>query len=109
MQNGVTLDYEDALDNALVVKNITGGKKFLKLIDARSDFSITKEAQGYINEMDRKQTLARAVVKGSAFSNLMINFFSSLSKPEIATRIFTDYEEAYKWLMTYKTRHEDPL
>lgn len=102
MQEGITLDYEDALDNSLVMKNLTGGKKTLKLIDARADFSITNKAQAYIDETDLKQTIARAVVKGGSFSGMLINFFSSLSKPKVPTRIFQSYDEAYQWLLTFK-------
>jgi hypothetical protein len=70
MLDGVDLDYEDALDNALVIKNVTGGQRVLKLIDARADFSINKKAQEFINTADIKQTLARAVVRSSKWNSI---------------------------------------
>ncbi|MGE0568552.1 MAG: hypothetical protein AB7O73_11425 [Bacteroidia bacterium] len=102
MRDNVRLDYEDAIDNALVIKKLTEGKKALKLIDARLKFSMDKKARKFINEVDLKQTLARAVVKGSVVNSLLPNFFMSLSKPETPTKIFSDYNEAYKWLLEFQ-------
>ena len=102
MLEGVRLDYEDALDNGLVIKNLTAGKPTLKLIDGRLNFSMDKKAREFIRSMDTKQTIARAVVKSSRFGAIIINFFTRISKPAVPTRIFTNYEEAYNWLMGFK-------
>lgn len=102
MLKGIRLDYEDALDNALVIKRLSKEKQLLKLIDARLGFSIDKKASAFINCVDLKQTIARAVVKSSVFSRLMLAFFTKMSKPKTPTRIFSDYDKAYKWLLTYK-------
>lgn len=101
MIDGIWLDYEDAIDNALVIKRLTG-KKVLKLIDARANFGIDKRARVFINQIDKKQTIARAVIKGSSFGKLLLMFFTSLSKPATPTKIFTDYDEAYSWLQSFK-------
>ncbi len=100
------LDYEDALDNGLVIKNLSGGKPTLKLIDGRLNFSMDKKAREFIRSMDSKQTVARAVVKSSRFSAMIINFYTRISKPTIPTKIFTNYEEAYNWLMQFKVKNE---
>jgi hypothetical protein len=102
MRSQVCLDYEDAVDNALVIKKFTKGKKALKLIDARLTFSMDKKAREFVNKVDLKQTLARAVVKGSVFSSLLLSFFMTLSKPETPTKVFTDYDKAYKWLLEFQ-------
>jgi len=102
MIKSVRLDHEDALDNALVIKRLTQGNKALKLIDARLNFTMDKKARTFVNSVDLKQTIARAVVKGSAFSSLMLTFFTKLNKPKTPTKIFSDYDEAYKWLLTFK-------
>lgn len=104
MRKGVTLDHEDAIDNALVIKQLTGGKRTLKLIDARDGFTMDQKAREYIRSVDEKQTLARAVVKNSAFSRIIANFFTRLSKPKIPTRLFTDYEAAYQWLLGFNDK-----
>jgi len=38
---GVTVDAEDALDNLIVIKNLSAGKKMLKLVNARGNWSMT--------------------------------------------------------------------
>jgi hypothetical protein len=103
MTEGIHLDYLDALDNALVIKNITGGKAVLKLIDARLDWTIEEKAEKYIrsNEVIEK-TIARAVVQGSALNKVLLNFFLKLNKTKVATKNFTDYAEAYNWLLSIK-------
>jgi hypothetical protein len=106
MHANVRLDHEDAVDNALVIKSFTKGKKTLKLIDARANFSMDKKAKQFVNTIDVKQTIARAVLKGS-LSSLVLSFFTQLSKPETPTKIFSNYDEAYKWLLEFQKRIED--
>jgi hypothetical protein len=102
MLDGIQLDYEDALDNALVIKRLTGGKQVLKLIDARNGFSMDKKARDFIKGVDLKQTLARAVVVNSDLNKLVANFFTRLSKPKVPTRLFTDIDSAYEWLLQFR-------
>lgn len=102
MIKNVRVDYEDAVDNALVIKKFSEGKKVLKLIDARLVFSMDKKARSFVKSVDLKQTLARAVVKGSGPSSLLLNFFITLSKPETPTKIFSDCDKAYKWLLEFQ-------
>jgi hypothetical protein len=105
MLEGTQLDYEDALDNALVIKRLTGGKQVLKLIDARNGFSMDKKARDYIKSMDLKQTVSRAVVVNSDLNKLIANFFTRLSKPKVPTRLFTDIDSAYEWLLQFKAKN----
>jgi len=103
MHDHVIVDYEDALDNSLVIRSLTGGKKVLKLIDSRSNWSIEKKARNFIDSKDVKDnTIARAVVKSSVINSKLINFFTKLNRPHIPTKIFTDYDEAYNWLIEIK-------
>ncbi len=102
MIKNVRVDYEDAVDNALVIKKFSEGKKVLKLIDAQLGFSMDRKARSFVKSVDLKQTLARAVVKGSGLSSLLLNFFITLSKPETPTKIFSDYDKAYKWLLEFQ-------
>lgn len=99
MLEGVRVDHDDAVDNLPVVKSFTKGKKALKLIDARSRFRIEKRAREVIDSVDAKQTIARAVVKGSIITRVLLSFFTGLNKSTTPTKIFSDYDEAYKWLL----------
>jgi len=102
MFDGIRVDYEDMIDNALVIKRLTSETRFLKLIDARANFSIDKKAREFINALDAKQTIAQAVLKGSAFRRVLFCIFISLHKSKTPVKIFSDYDEAYNWLMSYK-------
>jgi hypothetical protein len=99
----VTIDYEDAIDNALVIKSLTNNAPSLKLIDMRLNCSIDKKAEKFVKSNEVKyKTIARAIIKGSVLNRLVISFFVKINKPETPTRIFTDYNEAYKWLLSMK-------
>ncbi len=99
----VRIDYEDALDNALVIKSLSNNKPILKLIDMRANCTIEKKAQKFIDSNEIKhKTIARAVIKGSLFNRILIKFFMSLNKNSTPTKIFADYDEAYTWLLNLK-------
>ncbi|HXB39928.1 MAG TPA: hypothetical protein VNZ49_05250 [Bacteroidia bacterium] len=103
MVENVHLDFDDAIDNALVIKRLTNGEPSLKLVDTRVSWTIDKKAQTFLRSNEVKEkTIARAVVKNSAFDAMLVNFFAGLSKPKVPTKIFTDYDEAYKWLLSLK-------
>ena len=99
----IRIDYEDALDNALVIKNLTNNVSALKLIDMRTNCIIEKKAQKFIDSNEIKyKTIARAVIKNSVLNSLVINFFMKLNQPETPTRFFTNYPDAYRWLLSLK-------
>ena len=99
----VRVDYEDAIDVALVIKNLGKNKPTLKLIDLRLNGVIEKKAQKLIDSKEIKQkTIARAVILGSFLSSIAKNFFMKMNKPETPTKIFTNYDEAYAWLLSIK-------
>jgi hypothetical protein len=103
MHSGVKMDYEDAIDNYLVVKNLSRGKKVLKLIDSRLPWDIDKKARRFLNQKEIKEhTIARAVVKDSAFDKILATFLVSISSSKIPVKIFTDMDEAKAWLLEMK-------
>ncbi len=104
MHKNVHVDYEDVLDNLLVIRNLSGNKRVLKLIDSRLNWTIDKKAKKYIETSDVKnKTLARAVLKGSVLNKLVSNLFMNLNEPQIPTKVFTNLDEAYNWLLKFKS------
>jgi len=100
---GAKMDYYDALDHYLVIKNLSGNEPVLKLIDSRADWSIQAKARRFLAGKEVKEkTIARAVVQYSTIKSVLLNFFNEMNKPEVPTKIFTDYDEAYAWLMKMK-------
>ncbi|MBI4946289.1 MAG: hypothetical protein HY840_07805 [Bacteroidetes bacterium] len=102
--NGVCIDMEDAIDNFLVVRNLSQEEKSIKkLIDGRADWSIDIAAKRFIAGKDvQGKTIARAVVLKSLFKRALCNYFIRLHKIKSPTKIFTDYDAAIKWLKEYK-------
>lgn len=99
---GIEMDLGDAADNFLVIKHLTEGIRCLKLIDARVNWSIDKKAQSFLAGKDVKEkTRARAIVINSSVKKLLLNFFHSMNVSQAPTKVFTDYDEAYKWLLSY--------
>jgi hypothetical protein len=97
------IDYEDALDNALVMKKLTNNKPCLKLLDSTMNWTMNKKAKTFSDSKElREKTIARAIVKGSLINSMILNFFVKLSRSGVPTKIFTNKEEAYEWLLSFK-------
>ena len=103
---GIHLDYYDALDNSLVLRNLSKNKRALKLIDARANYSIDKKARTFIASKELKEkTMARAILVNSTVKKILTNFYLHLNEPEVPAKIFTDYNEAYNWLLIQGIRN----
>ena len=102
--SGSIIDEEDALDNFLVIKNLSGGQKKLKLIDLRGKWEFTskgKKATG--KSTSAKTTIARAYIIDSFLTKLRMKFLVSAGEPKVPQMFFTDEKEAVSWLMTFKS------
>ena len=105
--NGVCIDMEDAIDNFLVVRNLSQEEKIVKLIDGRADWSMDIAAKRFIAGKDvQGKTIARAVVLKSLFKKAIYNYFIRLHKIKSPTKIFTDYDAAISWLKEHKRQLE---
>lgn len=103
MKVRVVVDVEDAIDNYLVIKDITKNKPCVRLIDIRKVFKIDKKAKIFI---DKKQTqantIARAILISNGLRKTTANFFVKFNSNLIPTKFFTNYDEAIEWLKTYQ-------
>ena len=81
----------------------TLGKEMTRvLIDMRDIKSITREAREYYaNERTCSIQRATALVVKSKVTKVMANFFMGLNKPITPAKMFTDMQEARKWLHTF--------
>jgi hypothetical protein len=97
------VDYEDALDNVLVVKTLTKGEPCLKLIDIRYQVTIEAKAQRFIDTKDvQNKTIARAVIINSSVKRVTFNFFTKFNSNQTPTKFFTCKKEAIEWLKSFK-------
>ncbi len=103
MLPNVVVDAEDALDNLLVIKNLSAGNKMLKLVDARGNWSMTPEARRVSTKhFSSETTLARAYIVDSFLTKMMLNFLRSFTEKKVPEEFFNHEEEAIAWLLSFK-------
>jgi hypothetical protein len=98
----VIVDLEDAIDNNLVIKNITKSQPCKRLIDIRKIFKIDKKAKEYIDKKQTQEnTLARAILMNNGIRRSTANFFIKFNSNKIPTKFFTEYNDAIEWLKLF--------
>jgi len=84
------------------IRDSINKEKTRVIIDMTAVFEISKEARDYFaNERTASIQRATALLIGSAVSRIIGNFFLGLNKPITPTRLFTDPQDAIKWLHTF--------
>jgi hypothetical protein len=103
MLSGSVVDVEDALDNLLVIKNLSESKRTLKLVDARGNWSITPEGKKVTQKnFTAENTIARAYIVDSYLTKMLLNFLQSFSRKEVPEEFFNHEDEAVEWLLSHK-------
>lgn len=103
MKDHRTLDEYDIININLAIRYISEGKPVLKLLDSRASWSMNKAAKERAKmEHNSNATLARAIVVSNAVAAALMSFFQSFSAFNYPQKIFTDYNEAYAWLLEQK-------
>ena len=75
--------------------------------DVRNALSIDKEARDYLSSKEGTHLLsAGAFLVSSQVEKFMGTFFIKINRPLIPTKLFTSYDEAVKWLNTFKALSE---
>ncbi|WP_114779000.1 DUF7793 family protein [Botryobacter ruber] len=64
----------------------------------------TKEARDYLANEGSELIVASAIVVNSPVIKMMANFYITVNKPQIPTRMFTDRESAMEWLSQFKKK-----
>ncbi|MBI1836470.1 MAG: hypothetical protein HYR91_04320 [Flavobacteriia bacterium] len=93
---------EEVIQGTNEVMNIVGINKYPVLFLAK-EFSVpSKESREYLAKKEAlPYSLADAYVICSFPQKLVANFYLRINKPARPTRIFTDKNEAIKWLKTF--------
>ncbi|HRG01272.1 MAG TPA: hypothetical protein PKZ75_09160 [Bacteroidia bacterium] len=103
MLNDVVVDYEDALDNFLVVKRFVKERHCCKLIDIRCKCHFEAKAKQFLDTKDvQGKTLCRALLINSSVKKITLNYFLKFNSQKVPTKFFTEYNEAISWLKSYK-------
>jgi hypothetical protein len=81
----------------------TNHKPVVVLVYNQGVVRMDKRAREYLSSGDGvKGIIAAAIVVGSPFTSFMANFFVSVNKPKMPAKVFSNEEEALKWLTRFR-------
>ncbi len=101
------VDELDVVDVHLVLRHLSGDKPAYKLLDARASWSLTSKGKERARLGDLPEnTGARAIVVSNGIKKALYRFLQEFSKKSYPQRFFTDYDEAYNWLLSVKREQE---
>lgn len=100
MKDHGKLDEYDVMNINLSIRLKTGGEPAFKLLDARASWSMDKKAKERAKlESSAAITKARAIVVSNSIKAALFKFLQSFNKQGYPQQIFTDWDEAYAWLI----------
>lgn len=103
MKDYKKLDQFDVININLAIRHKSGGTPALKLLDARSNWSMDKKAKERAKlESSASVTKARSIVVSNFIQATLYKFLQGFGKYDYPQQIFTDYDEAYNWLLSMK-------
>ncbi len=88
---------------------LAGNKTYPILTDIREMPSHSKDVRDYFANEGSESAVANAILVSSSISRILANFFLSINRPTIPTRIFTDTAKAAKWLEMFPVKHRQVL
>lgn len=98
----VYMNLEDGKENVEVFRKIGNGKLIPVLVDIRNSSGITKECRHYYASNESAMVMsAVALIVDSPLSRLIGNFMIGINKTVFPTKLFTDKNEAIKWLKSF--------
>lgn len=98
------ISLDDAIANSKAVNDLFVDAKFPLLIDSTKIKSMSREARKYLAVNDRSTHItAFAVLANSFLSMIIVNFFFKFNKTGVPARMFTNEENAIKWLKKYES------
>jgi hypothetical protein len=88
---------------------LAGDKIYPALSDIRDMPPHGKEVRHYFATEASDSVTANAILVSSSVSRVLANFFLTINKPSIPTRIFNDSAKAVKWLEMFPVKHRHVL
>jgi hypothetical protein len=84
---------------------VSKGTAYPILIDASEVQSISKEARDYFASTEGISLIqASALLLDSVMAKFLGNFFLTINKPKVPTKIFTSSDDAMVWLQQFKKK-----
>jgi hypothetical protein len=98
-----TLDIDLAKKIVALRLEVTEKEDYPTLINMKRTKKFSKEARDFLaGEKGVERVIAAALVIDSMLTATLANFFLKVNKPMVATKLFTNEEEAMQWLKTIK-------
>jgi hypothetical protein len=99
---GVKSQLADAQENVAAIATLAADKRWPVLVDMRASLGIDHETRAYYSSVEGvKSDTALALLVGSPVTRVMANFFISINRPQVPTKLFTSEAEAVAWLKTF--------
>jgi hypothetical protein len=93
------IELADLLEAKKINQELTKGEPYVAILTFGEMTEVTKEAREQIASHQHKQnTIAKAILVNNIGNRLLGNFYLSVNKPFIKTRLFTTRETALEWL-----------
>ncbi len=97
------VDVEQHLENHNALIELAGPVKRLILHDSSEMLHVTSEAKKKMRELESEcPVLARAMVTANLGIKIFISFYVKMHKPLVKNKVFSNYEDAVKWLLQIK-------
>ena len=81
----------------------TNGVPCLVLVKNHALTSMTKGARDFFSsEVGTQGIMAAAIITDTVYKQSLTNFFLSVTRPNIPTRMFKDEQKAKEWLLTFQ-------
>ncbi len=101
MHTDVLLEVEDAKQIVEAEGKLGGRKKLPALHIVGKHLAIGTGVREYSANEGTAFTSAEAYVINSLAHKILGNFYTKVNKPAVPTRMFSNEEEAVKWLLTF--------
>lgn len=105
INEGAIINLSQAKLQVETIHRLCGDGKLMILVDARANYSITKEAQEFAAQHNSNR-YATAVVSSNQFTKVALNMYLSVFKPSRPYKLFSDEDEAVNWLKEQKRNQE---
>ncbi len=104
---GNEISLEDSIAHKEAAQLLTNGVPYCTFVNALGNIDISSEARKFGSSPDVQINLiAQAVLVNSLATRIAVNFYIRFNKPPKPTRLFTNSEDAFSWLL-YKKQEFD--
>ena len=104
--NNCSLDMDTLEKMTQIGDNWNGTRLCANLVDLRDMFFIDSKTRAYAAAQFREHVAGQAIVIDSKISSYFANLFLKFSRPKVPTKLFTNEEEARRWLLEQMAKRQ---